>query len=430
LKLVSGAHYTFMDGGSGTLPANGTATIIVNPKAVIPGTGILPGSAPYGDDLVVTLATSPATTLTMPISWTLNGAVLSLPQGAGPFGAPGSSFYVADSTSGLALSLSNTGTAAATVNFAIQPSGAFSILPTPPVNVLPGIPALPELVSAATAPACQTTSTGTATFAYGGPVCQPLPFVSVNVDSCFGTYTPQMVTNPTADAGANSTADASGVEASAGDAGAIPTPCTSVPCTASGPNSVECDGNTGMNAPAGVCTPTEVRLVDRDVKNGNLTPAGQLKPYAPATKTGSCYECMVFNDCIDDDVNGDSGNECADVKVATLDTEPGPQECLDTLDCIQSSVCDTANPPESCFCGTASGASCLTAGAANGPCLSLEIDGLAIGTCSTTYPAAKSCTEGDPTATSKAYDDQTRPAGNANALLGCAFANCKEVCTP
>jgi hypothetical protein len=209
-----------------------------------------------------------------------------------------------------------------------------------------------------------------------------------------------------------------------------PSPCTTSPCAASGPNSVECDGNMGMNAPTGVCTPTEVRLVDRDIRNGNLTAAGQLKPYILSTKTGSCYECMVFNDCIDNDVNGDTGKECADVTVATLDTEPGPQECLDTFDCIESNMCDTANPPASCFCGTASGASCLTAGAANGPCLNLEIDGLAVGTCSTTYPAAKSCTEGDATATSKAYDDQTRPAGNANSLLGCAFANCKELCTP
>ena len=187
LKFVSGTHYTFADGGSGNLPADGTATIVVNPKVVTPGPGVLSGSAPYADDLIVTLATSPATTLTMPISWTLNGAVLSLPQGAGPFEVSGSAVYVADSTSGFPLSIANTGTASATVNFGIQPSGAFSFLPAPPVNVLPGIPALPELVSGPSAPACPTTASGSATFNYGGPVCQPLPLSSVTIDSCSGT---------------------------------------------------------------------------------------------------------------------------------------------------------------------------------------------------------------------------------------------------
>jgi hypothetical protein len=229
---------------------------------------------------------------------------------------------------------------------------------------------------------------------------------------------------------ASSQSDAGGSPEDGAVDASEPSPCTTSPCAAKGPNSVMCDGNTGTIAPANICTATEALLVERDIKNGNLTPTGQLKPYDSMTKTGSCYECMVYNDCIDNDLNGDNGKECGDVTVKTLDGEPGPQECIEAVDCMQSNQCDTANPPEACFCGTATGSSCLMPAAANGPCLDLEIDGLAVGSCSTTYPAAKTCTEGDPTASSKAYTDQTRPAGNANAMLGCAFSNCQELCTP
>jgi hypothetical protein len=429
LKFQSGAHYTFADGGSGGLAANGAVTIVVNPIPVTPGPGVLAGYAPYADDLLISLASSPAMTFTVPVSWTLNGAVLSLMQGAGPFGTPSSPFYVADSTSDFPFQISNSGTADVTVDVAVQPMGAFSFLPTPPpVDVRAGIPPLLELVAAASSPACPTTNAGTASFAYVGPVCQPLPS-SVSVDSCSGTYSGQMMSPPPMDAGAAGGDAAGGVEAGT-DASASITACTQSPCGASGPNSVLCDGNTGSNEPAGVCSPTEAVFVDRDIAAGNLTATNQLKPYVPSTKTGSCYECLVFDDCIDDDIYGDTGKECGDVTAATLDGEPGRQECLDTLACIFTSKCDTADPPSSCFCGTASGAACLGAGAANGPCLALEIDGLGIGTCSTTYPSPKSCTEGDPTATSKAYSDQTRPAGNANAFMGCAYSNCKELCTP
>jgi hypothetical protein len=223
---------------------------------------------------------------------------------------------------------------------------------------------------------------------------------------------------------------------SAGKCGAVPpTACNSSPCAA---NTLPCDGNTGGIEPAGECTKTEQVFVNRDIAAGNYNATTlKLNPYNQTTKTGSCYECMVFNDCIDDDTNGDTGKECGDVTVAATDGEPGPQECLDTLSCINSSMCDTANPPSACFCGTASGSACLTAGAANGPCINLEIDGIGVGTCSNTYNAAapnqetaKTCTEGDPTASSKAYSNVALPAGNANAFMGCAVSNCKTLCTP
>jgi hypothetical protein len=188
-KLSSGVHYTLTDGGSGMVAANGTSTLVVNPVAVTPGAGVVPGSAPYADNLVVTVATMPATILNEPISWTLTGAVLSLPDGAGPFGTPGNQFYVADTMSGFPLRISNTGTATATVELTVAPPGAFALQPAA-VNVIPGIPALPALVAqAAMLQVCPTTNTGTATFMYSGPVCQPLPLSSVSVQYCAGAYT-------------------------------------------------------------------------------------------------------------------------------------------------------------------------------------------------------------------------------------------------
>jgi len=187
VKFASGTFYTFADGGSGVLQANGASVIVVNPKIVSPGAGVVPGSAPYADDLVVTLSTTPATTLVEPISWTLNGAVLSLPQGAGPFGPIGGAFYVADTGSGFPFPISNTGTATATVQLAVQPPGAFSVQPTS-VDVVPNIPALPSLVGGAGSPTCPSTGSGTGSFLYSGPVCQPLPLASVNVQFCSGVY--------------------------------------------------------------------------------------------------------------------------------------------------------------------------------------------------------------------------------------------------
>jgi hypothetical protein len=209
VRLASGRYYTLVDSGSASadggvldggttsspdggnaLAGNGVATIVVNPKSVPPGPGVLPGSAPYADDLVIDIQTSPVTTFTVPISWTLNGAVLSLPDGTGP---GGQGYYVADGTSGFALAIDNHGNATGSVGFAIQPSGSFSVQPASPVEVLPNIRALPELVSGSSSSACPSTSgtvtpNASATFLYSGPVCQPLGQTSIQVYSCSGTF--------------------------------------------------------------------------------------------------------------------------------------------------------------------------------------------------------------------------------------------------
>jgi hypothetical protein len=184
----SGKYYTIV-GAANTIPANGTAAIVVTPTNVLPGPGVMPGSAPYADDLLITVDTAPPSLFTVPISWALNGAVLSLPFGAGPrVDGMGNSYYPADSTTGYLLSIGNTGTSPASVDFAIAPPGAFTLSPAPPTEIIPGIGATPELISSSSDQACPSTTVATATFVYSGPVCQPLPVSSVTVEACFGAF--------------------------------------------------------------------------------------------------------------------------------------------------------------------------------------------------------------------------------------------------
>jgi len=481
LKFVSGAHYTFADAGSGNLPAEGTVTIVVNPKAVTPGPGVLAGSAPYADDLIVTLATSPATTLTMPISWTLNGAVLSLPQGAGPFESSGSSVYIADSTSGFPLSIANTGTAAATVNFGIQPSGAFSLLPAPPLNVLPGIPALPELVSGPSAPACPTLASGSATFSYGGPVCQPLPASSVTVDSCSGTSSAQGCFLPTGDincptqtntcvptpnnttsncgtcgngcSGSTSLCTASGSAPGGYACGAPPPP---VPCTGGSAGAftpagcVPCLGNRN----GGVCTTTEAAVLNFDIVVNGVTAA------TPTTKAGSCYYCMVAGECLDSaaksSVNGVvthdvTGAECGDTgsdsaTQTSNDSSASASQCLDALQCVLTGGGTFSDPSTgatltgglgecttgtagaastdpnasigNCYCGANAGAACISAGP--------------IGPCHTNIATDVSAYVGGATDYTDTLSDLTAqnlsPGGVGIQVLNCALTSNCNIC--
>ncbi len=184
----SGKYYT-LSSPSGTLGGNATTTIIVAPTTILPGLGVVPGSAPYADDLVISVATSPPMQWTLPISWALNGAVLSLPSGAGTrLDAAGNPYYPADSTSGYLLPMANGGTASAGVDFAIAPLGSFAFSPAAPIQVTPGIGATPELVSSSPDPACPAVTIGAAVFVYSGPVCQPFPLSKVTIEACLGTF--------------------------------------------------------------------------------------------------------------------------------------------------------------------------------------------------------------------------------------------------
>jgi hypothetical protein len=412
VKFAAGAFYTFADGGSGMLAASGTSTIVINPKAVVPGAGVVPGSAPYADDLIVTVSTTPPTTLTQPISWTLNGAVLSLPQGAGPFGPAGSAFYVADTVSAFPLPISNAGTATATVQVTAQPSGAFSLVPTP-VDVIPNIPALPTLLSSTASPACPSTNSGTATFLYSGPVCQPLPFASVTVDSCTGAYVAQ-VTSPSTDAGAppsDSGTDAGGVDAGSDAGGGGPL----LPCTSAGQaNCVQC-----QSSPGNICSTTEALFVQLDINAGAATKAG------PSPSSG-CYVCLVTGGCIDAPKVHQTDLECDDLTGSFTSggglTGSASALCLDALECEigpagQQCALDSTGLSY-CYCGSVGGPASMCAArgsSVNGACLTPLANGFK-------FPAT------DATDILDNYADTNEPSGSANAILSCAAGNACNQC--
>jgi hypothetical protein len=201
-QILSSVHpNTYaIDNASGTIPAMGVATVLVTPLAITPGPGVVAGS--YAATLEIEIATTPATTYSIPIAWSLNGAVLSLTPGGTPFtDGNGDPFYAADTTSGHLLPMSNTGTAAVTVDFAIQPPGAFTFLPSLPVSLPAGLGASPQLQDLSATPACVPSPlfAGTATFLYvSGPVCQPFVRASgggaqvatpaVSIHYCAGTF--------------------------------------------------------------------------------------------------------------------------------------------------------------------------------------------------------------------------------------------------
>lgn len=188
-SFSSGKYYTLSSPASGPVPANGSAMVIVTPTTVAPGAGVTPGSAPYADDLILSVSTVPPLQWTIPISWALNGAVFTLPSGAGTkVDGSGNHFYPADSTTGFLLSLMNTGTAPADVDLAIAPPGAFTFSPAPPVEVIPFVGATPELISSSSDLVCPAVTVSTATFVYSGPVCQPFSLPQVTIEACYGTF--------------------------------------------------------------------------------------------------------------------------------------------------------------------------------------------------------------------------------------------------
>ncbi|HTB74924.1 MAG TPA: choice-of-anchor D domain-containing protein, partial [Polyangiaceae bacterium] len=193
-QLGSGQFYTLQnptmgDASAGIIPGNGVVVLGVTPQTVTPGQAAVAGAAPYADDLIVNIQSPTPSGVTIPISWTLNGAMLSLPQGLGPNkDSMGNQFYIADSQSGFTLPMDNGGNGTATVQFGVQPSGAFTFSPAPPISVEPNIQALPRLISASTDATCPSLTSGSATFLYSGPVCRPFPVTQVSIQSCVGTF--------------------------------------------------------------------------------------------------------------------------------------------------------------------------------------------------------------------------------------------------
>ena len=143
-------------------------------------------------------------------------------------------------------------------------------------------------------------------------------------------------------------------------------------------------------------------------------------------KSVDCYECMANAGCLDDDLFGDTGHECADVAGnATAGAATGTsrnQLCLATLDCIMNpaNVCASTDVTI-CYCGSlGAGNGCATApaGAPNGKCLTQELNGL-----EHTVDQAPSLVLPDYTALNKG-------AGMANQLFNCAKSNgCDALCS-
>ena len=197
VAFANGSFYSITDPGPGTIAGGSSATILVSPRTVTPGPGVQAGAAPYADSLVVSTfpagagdaASSPAAPgFTIPISWTLNGAVLALPLGAGPDrDASGNSFYVTDAVNGYALPMANSGTKAAAVAFAVQPAGALTSGPAGASTVPAAGSVATQLWGTPSDVSCPGNTPAALTFIYSGPVCQPFVAPSVTVRACSGS---------------------------------------------------------------------------------------------------------------------------------------------------------------------------------------------------------------------------------------------------
>jgi hypothetical protein len=202
-----------------------------------------------------------------------------------------------------------------------------------------------------------------------------------------------------------------------------PTPCTSAPCAASGPNSVQCPNSPTSN---GVCTPTEAALATKDINAGNLS-GGQLIAFANTTTLagqGSCYTCLNAKACLDDNAM-DTGNECADSPT----TAGGVAGCMSTLNCIITQDCqgpggiagtsDTTSQENVnlCYCGGANpGSACSASGLVpTGLCDTQEAAGLG-------FPVS------DNTDILLNFGSKTLPSGIANHIFQCAASNKCTIC--
>jgi hypothetical protein len=202
-----------------------------------------------------------------------------------------------------------------------------------------------------------------------------------------------------------SVADTSVADTSVADTSTPPDVSTTpVPCTTTATGCVPCSGNT-----SGLCSPTEAAFVAHDISEGNATLAGGDGP-------NGCYSCLLNAGCLNDNVFGDSGNECGDLTGAAGSTAD-PSLCISTLSCVLSTSCASGDSVSNCYCGpTHAGSACAAAGATvNGACVTQEVAGLG-------FPIA------DNTDILKNFDDKTRSSGLANEIFQCAISNACQTC--
>jgi hypothetical protein len=128
-----------------------------------------------------------------------------------------------------------------------------------------------------------------------------------------------------------------------------------------------------------------------------------------ATKSAACLACAQTNCSMElDGCKTIAGNATAGPAAGTSRSDL----CVETLACVVPSSC-AAVSGATCYCGTASGAGCLTAGAANGVCKSqLE----------------RSLETTDPATIATSFGDDTRGGGRAMLLVTCLSDNACASC--
>jgi hypothetical protein len=189
------------------------------------------------------------------------------------------------------------------------------------------------------------------------------------------------------------------------------TPDTGKPDTGTPPSvfDLHCQPNNGGKG----CTATEALLLGKDT-NTDGTPKGGNTAFG-------CYDCLVGAGCLDDALFGsDVDHECGDTDPAgitqpTLSGNPATQVCLQVLTCVLGGNCATTLGAGTCYCGTAVGSACNTAGLPNGACRAQEEDGT-----DTTTPAT----------VNNRFTNTTYAAGMANTILSCAASNTCTQCFP
>jgi hypothetical protein len=341
-------------------------------------------------------------------------------------GTPGTFFWTTNAPAG-SLS-SQTG---ATPTFSCLAVGTFTVTVQVQDNVIPvGLDASTNVCNGV----ANTTLTGQLNCASTGGCFVPPGDTNCSGDGGCGPFvnTASLQTDPNNCGGCGITCS-----------GATPI-CQAATCVA--PPPVPCTGGTiPNNTPVGcvpckgsangVCTPTEQIVLNYDIsKHGLLASTVLSGTVAPTAQSQFCYYCAVHAGCLDSPggtVNGikalaGSELECEDPLLAGTDVAANnPGECRDALTCVlDSNHCSTTTPGHAstdptasvsnCYCGTALGTACQTAGNANGVCLTNEQTDLG-----STSPA---------TILANFTDATLSPGGVGNAILNCALANSCDVC--
>jgi hypothetical protein len=237
----------------------------------------------------------------------------------------------------------------------------------------------------------------------------------------------------------------------AGDASA-PVPCTGGTYPSNTPTGcVPCLGNRQTGADEGQCTATEQIVMSYDIVKNGMTPTSNT---VAAT---SCYYCLVAGTCLDSVAaasapvgigiahvvtHNKQGLECEDPQTATNVAAGNPADCRDALQCTLTGggtlsdgmitggtgECTTSTPDMAssdpnasvgnCYCGTAIGAACLTAGNPNGSCAT-----------NITTDVGSFLASNTPTDISGALTDGSQsPGGVGVEILNCGLTSNCNVC--